>query len=145
MGLFFFSWLSGYPDMELQHFWVWLSKYSDWVYLDVSEICIKLLGNVGAEARCWRLLLFVADDLVPENILLRNLLMETKLLIVNQTSLWCCQFSSPSKAVSLPWGNRPAGILVVNVIQTQLYILMIFSINFCRICIPPWFCSFFVK
>ena len=64
-----------------------LSKYSDWVYLDVSEICIKLLGNVGAEARCWRLLLFVADDLVPENILLRNLLMETKLLIVNQTSL----------------------------------------------------------
>ena len=33
-------------------------------------------------------------------------------IFVNATSLWCCQFSNPSKAVALPSGNRPAGILV---------------------------------
>ena len=37
----------------------------NWVYFDVSQICIELLGHIGAQAGCWRLLFFVTYDLVP--------------------------------------------------------------------------------
>ena len=57
--------------------------WENWVYLDVSQVCVKLLGHVGAQARCRGLLLFVTNDLIPENILigrLKSVLTEAKSL-----------------------------------------------------------------
>ena len=38
------------------------------IYLDISEIGVKLLWHVCAQAGSWSLLLFVTDDLVPANV-----------------------------------------------------------------------------
>ena len=50
------------------------------IYLDISEIGVKLLWHVCAQAGSWSLLLFVTDDLVPANVRLSS----TKLLLRRQ-------------------------------------------------------------
>ena len=42
------------------------------IYLDISEIGVKLLWHVCAQAGSWSLLLFVTDDLVPANVTLSS-------------------------------------------------------------------------
>ena len=44
----------------------WFTSTSQ-IYLDISEIGVKLLWHVCAQAGSWGLLLFVTDDLVPAN------------------------------------------------------------------------------
>ena len=58
------------------------------VYLDISQISIKLLGHIAAEARCWCLFLFVTYDLVPENILFSSLKYSNWDIIVASLVLW---------------------------------------------------------
>ena len=49
----------------------WFTSTSQ-TYLDISEIGVKLLWHVCAQAGSWGLLLFVTDDLVPAKVTLSS-------------------------------------------------------------------------